>query len=49
MLPAVLKLLTPKVTKAILDYVFKKNELDQQTESVRCRLDKLEHKTKELK
>ena len=29
-----LKLLTPKVVKGILDYVFKKNELDTQMEAM---------------
>ena len=41
MLP-VLKILTPKVIKAIMKYVFEENELDQQIGSVRARLDKLE-------
>jgi len=41
MLPLI-KLLTPAVTKKILDYVFKDNNLDQQMGSVRSRLDKLE-------
>ncbi len=41
-LPAVLKLLTPKVVNAIMDYVFKDNVLDEQMESVRTRLNKLE-------
>ena len=38
----VLKILTPKVLKAIMAYVFEDNNLDQQMESVRSRLDKLE-------
>ena len=42
---AILKLL--KAAKAIRDYVIKENELDQQMESVRNRLDKLEQQTKE--
>ena len=42
MLPAILKILTPKVLKAIMKYVFEENELDQQMGSVRARLDKLE-------
>ena len=29
MLPIILKLLTPKVIKAIIAYVFEKNELDE--------------------
>ena len=41
MLP-VLKILTPKVIKAIMRYVFEENELDQQMGSVRARLDNLE-------
>lgn len=41
-LPAVLKLLTPKVVNAIMDYVFKDNNLDNQMESVQARLNKLE-------
>ena len=41
MLP-VLKILTPKVIKATMRYVFEENELDQQMGSVRARLDKLE-------
>tara|TARA_R100001530_G_C4223513_1_gene130628 strand:- start:181 stop:384 length:204 start_codon:yes stop_codon:yes gene_type:complete len=41
MLP-VLKILTPKVIKAIMGYVFEENELDQQMGSVRARLDNLE-------
>jgi len=46
MLP-VLKILTPKVIKAIINYVFEENELDQQMGSVRARLDKIEEKLKE--
>ena len=38
----VLKILTPKVLKGIMKYVFEENELDQQMGSVRSRLDKLE-------
>ena len=41
MLP-LLKLLTPSVVKEIMKYVFEKNDLDLQMESVRERLDKLE-------
>ena len=47
--PAVLKLLTPRVVNAIMDYVFKDNVLDEQMESVRARLNDLEkvaHKPK---
>ena len=39
---SVFKILTPKVLKAIMNYVFEDNELDQQMGSVRARLDKLE-------
>ena len=46
MLP-ILKILTPKVLKAIMRYVFEKNELDEQMESARARLDKLEKQIKE--
>ena len=38
---AILKLL--KAAKAIRDYVVKKNNLDEQMESVRARLDNLEN------
>ena len=38
----VLKILTPSVLKAIMNYVFEENELDQQMGSVRARLDNLE-------
>ena len=43
----ILKILTPKVLKAIMKYVFEENELDQQMGSVRARLDKIEEKLKE--
>tara|TARA_R100000781_G_scaffold106072_1_gene70001 strand:- start:228 stop:371 length:144 start_codon:yes stop_codon:yes gene_type:complete len=46
MLP-ILKILTPRVLKAIMKYVFEENELDQQMGSVRARLDKIEEKLKE--
>jgi succinate dehydrogenase/fumarate reductase-like Fe-S protein len=39
---AIIKLL--KAAKVIRDYVVKENNLDQQMESVRARLDKLEEK-----
>ena len=48
MLP-VLKILTPKVIKGIMKYVFEENALDQQMGSVRSRLDKIEKKLKEKK
>ena len=48
MLP-LLKILTPSVVKAIMDYVFEKNDLDLQMESVRERLNKLENSIKEDK
>lgn len=44
MLPAILKLLTPKVIKAILAYVFEKNELDTKVEKLENRIEKLENK-----
>jgi hypothetical protein len=43
----VLKILTPKVLKAIMSYVFEKNELDLQMDSIRARLEKLEKKFNE--
>ena len=43
MLP-IFKILTPKVIKGIMKYVFEENNLDQQMCSVRSRLDKLEKK-----
>ena len=46
MLP-LLRILTPTVLKAIMKYVFEKNELDEQMESVRARLDNLENKINE--
>ena len=42
MLPVVLKLLTPKVVNGILDYVFKKNDLDYKVEQLIDRVKKLE-------
>ena len=39
---AIVKILTPKVIKGIMKYVFEENALDQQMGSVRARLDKLE-------
>ena len=42
-----IKILTPSVVKAIMKYVFEKNDLDLQMESVRERLDKLENLNKE--
>ena len=38
----VLKILTPKVIKAIMSYVFDENNLDQQMDMVLVRLQKLE-------
>ena len=46
MLP-LFKILTPKVIKGIMKYVFDKNPLDHQMEMVLNRLDKLEKKNKE--
>ena len=48
MLP-LLKLLTPSVVKEIMNYVFEKNDIDLQMESVRERLDKLEKLNEENK
>ena len=42
MLPAVLKLLTPSVIKSIMDYVFKKNDLDYKVEQLIERVENLE-------
>ena len=42
-----LRILTPTVLKAIMKYVFEKNELDEQMESVRARLENLENKINE--
>ena len=39
---AIVKILTPKVIKGIMKYVFEENALDQQMGAVRARLDKLE-------
>jgi hypothetical protein len=39
----VLKILTPKVLKGIMEYVFEKNNLDDQMEMVLHRIDKLEN------
>ena len=41
MLP-ILKILTPKVIKAIMSYVFDKNNLDEQMDMVLYRLNELE-------
>ena len=41
MLP-VLKILTPKVIKGIMKYVFEKNNLDEQMDMVLARLDEVE-------
>ena len=38
----VLKILTPKVIKSIMNYVFEKNILDEQMDMVLARLEKLE-------
>ena len=42
MLPVVFKILTPKVIKGIMSYVFDKNALDEQMDMVLHRLEKLE-------
>ena len=39
---SIVKILTPKVIKGIMKYVFEENALAQQMGSVRARLDKLE-------
>ena len=39
---SIVKILTPKVIKGIMKYVFEENALDQQMGSVRARLDNLE-------
>ena len=44
MFPIILKLLTPKVIKAIIAYVFEKNELDTKVEELENRIQKLENK-----
>ena len=44
MLPVILKLLTPKVIKAIIAYVFEKNELDTKVEELENRIQKSENK-----
>ena len=44
MLP-ILKILTPKVLKAIMAYVFDKNPLDEQMDMVLHRLEKLEEES----
>tara|TARA_R100000655_G_scaffold2697_1_gene10495 strand:+ start:7220 stop:7429 length:210 start_codon:yes stop_codon:yes gene_type:complete len=41
-LPIVLKLLTPSVVKGIMDYVFKKNDLDYKMEKLIERVEELE-------
>ncbi len=49
MLPVVLRLLTPSVVKGIMDYVFKKNDLDYKMEKLIERVEELETKTESLK
>ena len=49
MLPVVFKLLTPSVVKSIMDYVFKKNDLDYKVDQLIERVKDLEkdsHPTK---
>ena len=43
-IPAGLKLLTPKIIKAIIAYVFEKNELDTKIEELENRIKKIENK-----
>tara|TARA_R100000008_G_scaffold46369_1_gene27352 strand:+ start:417 stop:626 length:210 start_codon:yes stop_codon:yes gene_type:complete len=38
----IFRLLTPSVVKGIIDYVFKKNDLDYKTEQLLERIEKLE-------
>ena len=45
----VLKLLTPSVVKAIMDYVFNKNDLDYKMEKLIERVEQLEKEIKSLK
>ena len=45
----VLKLLTPSVVKAIMDYVFNKNDLDYKMEKLVERVEQLEKEIKSLK
>ena len=40
----ILKILTPKVLKGIMKYVFEQNNLDMQMEMVLNRIEKLENK-----
>lgn len=47
MLPVIFKLLTPKVVNGILDYVFKKNDLDYKVAQLIDRVVELEKKEKE--
>ena len=43
-IPAALKLLTPKVVNAIINYVFKDNELDKKVKILEDKVSKLENK-----
>ena len=49
MLPVVLRLLTPSVVRGIMDYVFKKNDLDYKMEKLIERVEELETRTESLK
>tara|TARA_R100000278_G_C5360343_1_gene125139 strand:+ start:95 stop:244 length:150 start_codon:yes stop_codon:yes gene_type:complete len=49
MFPVIFQLLTPKVVNGILDYVFKKNDLDYKVEQLIDRVVELEKKEKEKK
>mgnify|MGYP003132672138 FL=1 len=42
MIPSIFKILTPKVLKAIMNYVFEKNALDHQMEAVLEKIEILE-------
>ena len=47
MLPVVFKLLTPSVVKSIMDYVFKKNDLDYKVDQLIERVKDLEKEYEE--
>lgn len=42
MLPAIFSLLTPKIVKGIIEYVFDKNELDYKVDALIEKIEKLE-------
>ena len=47
-IPAALKLLTPKVVNAIINYVFKDNELDKKVKILEDKVSKLENKQEKI-